>query len=405
VNAPRIRETVQAGAKLFEHEAAGGIVLMATAAVAVAWANLGPDSYTGLWTRVLTIGVAPLVLAKPLLLWINDGLMAIFFFLVGLEIKREILDGELDSTRKAVLPVAAAAGGMLVPAAIYAALNIGGPGVRGWGIPMATDIAFALGVLALLGSRVAPSLRVFLTAVAIADDLGAVAVIAIFYTQDLVWIALGIAVVLLAVLAAVNRLGIQHATPYVLIGAVVWIAVLKSGVHATVAGVLVAFTIPASHGSGRQRGRDAPPLLERLEHGLQGWVAFLIMPVFALANAGVRLTAETGAAALDPIALGIILGLFIGKQIGVGGTCWLLVRFGLAQMPSRAGWRELYGVALLCGIGFTMSLFIATLALSGEHLEPAKIGVLTASFISGVVGYLVLARGAKQGGGKGRRGR
>jgi Na+:H+ antiporter, NhaA family len=390
---PSVRRTMQAGAAFFENEAAGGIVLMAAAAVAVVWANTAPYGYEGLRQTSLTVGIAPLALSKPLVLWINDGLMAIFFFLVGLEIKREILRGELTSTRKALLPVVAAAGGMIAPAAIYALLNFRGPGAPGWGIPMATDIAFALGALALLGKRVAPSLRVFLTAVAIADDLGAVAVIAIFYTSDLSAGALATAAVFLVMLVVVNRLGIHRVWPYLILGVALWVAVLKSGVHATVAGVLAAFMVPASGGSSSTNGHSAGPLLDRLEHALQPWVAFLIMPLFALANAGLQLSRDFGSLLSDPIALGIILGLFIGKQLGVAASCWALVRLGLAAMPSRATWHQLYGVSLLCGIGFTMSLFIATLAFQDPGtLAPAKIGVLAGSLVSGIVGYLVLAR-------------
>ena len=390
------RGSVRTVSEFFEGEAASGVILMAVAAVAVAWANLAPDTYTSSWQTRLTIGAAPLVISKPLLLWINDGLMAIFFLLVGLEIKREILGGELASARKAVLPVVAALGGMVAPAVIYALLNAGGPGARGWAIPMATDIAFALGVLALLGRRVAPSLRVFLTAVAIADDLGAVAVIAIFYTDHVVWIALALSAIVLAILTVANRAGVQHPVPYVLLGVVLWIAVLKSGVHATVAGVLLAFTVPAALGPSRshRHAKNTLPLLARLEHGLEPWVAFGILPIFALANAGVRLPGDFAGSLLDPIALGIILGLFIGKQLGVAAFCWVAVRFGFASMPSGATWRQLYGVALLCGIGFTMSLFIAMLGLGdAERLAPAKIGILAGSLLSGVAGSLVLARG------------
>jgi NhaA family Na+:H+ antiporter len=385
-----IRRGLKAGAEFLEGEASSGILLMAAAVVALVWANLAGDSYAKVWDTRLTIGLEPVMLSKPLLLWINDGLMAVFFLLVGLEIKREILRGELASPRRAVLPVVAAMGGMLAPAAIYAALNLGGPGAPGWGIPMATDIAFALGALALLGPRVAPSLRVFLTAVAIADDLGAVIVIAVFYTADLALTALLAAAIVVVALVALGRLGVRHAAPYVLLGLALWIAVLKSGVHATIAGVLLAFTIPASSGPD---GRNAPPsLLQRLEHALEPWTAFAIMPIFALANAGVQVSGDLVSAVLDPVALGVVLGLVIGKQIGVAASCWLLVRFGLASLPSRATWRQLYGIALLCGIGFTMSLFIATLALGdAEQLTAAKVGILTGSVISGVAGYLVLA--------------
>ena len=384
----------------FTGEEASGVLLMIAAAVAIAWANLAGDSYVRLWQSLLSLGVAPVVLTKPLLLWINDGLMAVFFFLVGLEIKREVLGGELASRRKAALPVVAALGGMVVPAAIYSLLNAGGPGARGWGVPMATDIAFALGALAMLGNRVVPSLRVFLAAVAIADDLGAVVVIAAFYTDHLAWMPLQIAGGLLLVLIVVNRSGIAHIAPYLLLGAALWIAVLKSGIHPTVAGVALAFTIP-----GARRPSSDPtairlpqtPLAERVEHALEPWVAFAIMPIFALANAGVRLSRDVGSAFFDPVALGIILGLFIGKQVGIAASCWMVVRFGLASLPSHATWRQMYGVALLCGIGFTMSLFIATLAFgSSDRLEAAKVGVLAGSLFAGLAGYLVLARGARR---------
>ena len=295
--------------------------------------------------------------------------------------------------------VVAAAGGMLVPAAIYAAFNAGAPGARGWGIPMATDIAFALGALALLGDRVAPSLRVFLAAVAIADDLGAVVIIAVFYTDDLTVTALQTSALVLLGLLIVNRLGVQSATPYALLGIALWVAVLKSGVHATIAGVLLAFTIPASHRAPRRTpARDSVSLLERLERGLHPWVAFAIMPIFALANAGVRVSGDVITAFVSPISLGIVFGLVVGKQVGVAASCWLVVRLGLASLPTRATWRQLYGVAVLCGIGFTMSLFIATLALSdADHLTAAKVGILAGSIVSGVAGYLILGAKSRRG--------
>lgn len=383
--------------RFFESEAASGIALMASAAVALVWANAAPDSYASLWRVRVTIGVTPLALSKPLLLWINDGLMAVFFFLVGLEIKRELLAGELASMRRAVLPVVAAVGGMLGPAAIYSALNAGGPGARGWGIPMATDIAFALGALALLGNRVASSLRVFLAAVAIADDLGAVAVIAVFYTADLSVRAGQIAVLVLVVLVVISRLGVQRATPYVVLGIALWVAVLKSGVHATIAGVLLAFTIPASSAARGRSPRQSAPLLERLEGRLQPWVAFTVMPIFALANAGLSVSGDVLGPLLDPTSLGIVLGLVVGKQVGVTASCWLLVRLGLASLPSRATWGQLYGVALLCGIGFTMSLFIATLAFTDQdRLMAAKIGILTGSIVSAAAGCVVLVGAARR---------
>jgi Na+:H+ antiporter, NhaA family len=392
-----IRAIVRAAAAPFQGEEASGLLLMISAAVAVAWANLAGDSYTRVWATPVSVGMPPLVLVKPLLLWINDGLMAIFFFLVGLEIKREIVAGELASAQKAALPVVAALGGMVAPAVIYGLMNTGGAGARGWGIPMATDIAFALGALAMLGSRVAPSLKVFLAAVAIADDLGAVVVIAAFYTEGLAWVPLELGAGIIFVLIVVNRTRISHVAPYLLLGVALWIAVLKSGVHPTIAGVVLAFTIPgvrrtptASNGTARH-----PSLAERLEHRLEPWVAFAIMPIFALANAGVQVSADVRSLVLDPVALGIVLGLFFGKQIGVVVPCWLVVRAGLAALPSRATWRQVYGVALLCGIGFTMSLFVATLAFgSSDRLEAAKIGVLAGSLLSGIAGCLVLAKGA-----------
>jgi NhaA family Na+:H+ antiporter len=421
--------------KFFELEAASGIVLLACAVVAIVWAN-GPwaAAYTALWNATGIIGVGPLALSKPLLLWVNDGLMAVFFFVVGLEIKREMLTGELSSPAKAMLPIGAAVGGMAAPAALYLLFNAGQPTARGWGIPMATDIAFALGVLALLGSRVPSSLRVFLTAVAIVDDLGAVLVIALFYTDDLSMPALGLAALLGLALLVANTAGVHAPAVYVLVGVALWIAVLKSGVHATVAGVLVAMAIPArrridpgvfpsraqalldqfaaDRGDGghhlSEQQRDAVWSLQaacasvqapltRLEHALHPWVAYAIMPIFALANAGVAISTEGLAAAVaDPLVLGIVLGLVIGKQLGVLGASWALVRTGLASMPQAAGWWQLYGVAVLCGIGFTMSLFIAALAFAGPaELERAKIGILAASAVSALLGILLLAAGPR----------
>lgn len=378
-SATRLRVPLRAATEFLHGEEASGLLLMLAAAAAVVWANWSGDSYERIWRTPLAVGLAPFALVKPLLLWINDGLMAVFFLLVALEIKREIRGGELASVRRAALPIAAALGGMIAPAAIYGVLNAGGPGARGWGIPMATDIAFALGVLALLGRRVAPSLRVFLAAVAIADDLGAVLVIALFYTGDLAWMPIGLAMVVFTVLLVVNESGIERATLYLLLGATLWLCVLESGVHATIAGVVLAFTIP-------------PALISRLEHALKPWVALAILPLFALSNAGVRLTGGVTAFALDPITIGVVLGLFVGKQLGITASCCVLVRFGIASMPSGATWRQLYAVALLCGIGFTMSLFIATLAFGpSSRLEAAKIGVLAGSLLSGVAGYLVVA--------------
>ena len=413
----------------FGLESASGILLLAAAVLALVWANSPwATAYFRLWETHFVAGGGGLVIDKSLHHWINDGLMAVFFFVVGLEIKRELLVGELASPKKAALSVAAAIGGMVAPALLYVALNAGGVGAAGWGIPMATDIAFALGVLALLGSRVPLALKVFVTAIAIVDDLGAVLVIAFFYTAELSWTALGVAAVVMGLLVLLNRLGARSTTPYVLLGLVLWVAFLKSGVHATVAGVLLALTIPARRRidapeflrraqlfvaefaedvkPGRTEPtadqRDAVHSLEvaaeavetpltRLEHALHPWVAFFIMPVFALANAGVTLGGDLGAVLTSPVALGIILGLFVGKQVGILVFSWLAIRLGLAALPAGVGWRQVWGVGLLCGIGFTMSLFIASLAFPDPALlDVSKIGILAASLVSGGAGALVL---------------
>ena len=374
-------------------EAAGGIVLIGCALAALVWANSPwAGAYTALWATEITVGP----LSETLLHWINDGLMAVFFFVVGLEIKREVLVGELASLRQAALPIAAALGGMVVPAAIYTAINLGGAGLAGWGIPMATDIAFALGVLALLGRRAPTSLKVFLTALAIVDDLGAVLVIALFYTAQVSWAALGAAAGCLALLVALNRLGARHPLTYALLGLGLWAAFLASGVHATLAGVLLALTIPArtrvdtgeffrrAHALLRHfdlAGEEAADIrtnadqqaalaeledlaegvqtpLQRLEHALHPWVAFVIVPLFALANAGVALGGGLGAALREPVTLGVVAGLLLGKQLGVTGAAWLAVRAGLADLPEGVTWRHVYGAGWLAGIGFTMSLFV-----------------------------------------------
>ncbi|GIV57359.1 MAG: Na(+)/H(+) antiporter NhaA [Rhodothermaceae bacterium] len=418
--------------RFFEQEAAGGILLLVCAVIALLWANSPfSESYFGLWETLVTVGVGGFVISKPLLLWINDGLMAIFFFVVGLEIKREVLVGELSSPKAAALAVAAAFGGMVVPAALYTLLNAGTEGASGWGIPMATDIAFALGVLALLGSRAPLALKVFLTALAIVDDLGAVLVIALFYTAEISWGALGAGAGVLVALVAANRLRIQRPAVYVVLGIALWVAFLKSGIHATVAGVLLALTIPArrrldtheflARGNELLRvfardvrpgktepstdQRDALHALEvtcrhaetpliRMEHALHGWVAFLIIPLFALANAGVALGGDLGAAFGNRVTLGIVLGLFVGKQIGVTGFAWLAVRLGWAALPAGVTWRQIYGVSYLCGIGFTMSLFIANLAFAeAALLDSAKVGILTASLVAGLGGWFMLTRG------------
>lgn len=375
-------------------ESTGGILLGAAALLALLASNSPMQpAYEALLATRIEIRIGTLLLAKPLLLWINDGLMAIFFLLIGLEVKRELLQGELSTPAQALLPGIAALGGMIVPAAIFTALNWHDPvALRGWAIPTATDIAFALGVLSLLGSRVPLSLKVFLMAVAIFDDLGAIMIIAAFYTEDLSLASLVGAGATTLVLAALNLCGVTRRAPYILIGIVLWICVLKSGVHATLAGVVLAFSIPL-------RARDAKgrsPLIQ-LEHLLHEWVAFGILPIFAFANAGVSLAGITLSALIEPVPLGIAAGLFIGKQIGVFGTVWLAARTGLAPPPSGASNRQLYGIALLAGIGFTMSLFIGTLAYDDHgYLTATRLGVLSGSLISAITGYTLLRLGAKK---------
>ena len=373
-----------------EWEAAGGVTLVVAAAVAIVWAN---SPLEALYRAVLTMRVAVQVggfeIAKPLLLWINDGLMAIFFLIIGLEIKREALEGEFARPGAVGLPAAAAVAGMIVPAAIYLVFNHAGPDAAGWAIPTATDIAFALGILALLGSRVPSSLKVFLLALAIIDDLGAIVIIALLYTTDLSLTSLALAAGALVLLVALNLAGCARVAAYVLVGVFLWICVLKSGVHATLAGIALGFAVPLRAGA---EGQEGP--LHRLEHSLHPWVAFGILPVFALANAGVSLAGLSPASALAPVPLGIALGLFAGKQLGVTGASWLGVRLGLGRLPEGVTWRQLYGMAVLTGIGFTMSLFIGTLAFAAEsRVSAIRLGVLAGSLLSAVVGYAVL-RGA-----------
>jgi len=368
-------------------EAAGGVSLVAAAALALVWANSPlADVYEAVLKTPVAVQVGSFQIAKPMLLWINDGLMAIFFLLVGLEIKRELLEGELAAPGAIALPGIAAASAMAMPAVIYLAFNHGGPAAAGWAIPTATDIAFAVGVLALLGPRAPSSLKVFLLALAIIDDLGAIIVIAIFYTSDLSPHSLALAGAALALLVALNLGGCLRVGAYVLVGVFLWVCVLKSGVHATLAGVALGFAIPLR---GAVEGQDGP--LHRLEHSLHPWVAFGILPVFALANAGVSLTGMSVASLVLPIPLGIALGLFVGKQLGAVVATWLCIRAGLAALPEGASWLQMYGVCVLTGVGFTMSLFIGTLAFADEgQVAAVRLGVLTGSLLSAVLGYLVL---------------
>ena len=415
-----------------EIEASGGIVLMVSALVALIWANSPwSGSYFDLWDTTVTVGAGGYELSKALHLWVNDGLMAVFFFVVGLEIKRELLVGELSSPRKAALPIAAALGGAMVPAAIFLAFNAGTENVDGWGIPMATDIAFSLGVLALLGSRVPLALKVFLTAFAIIDDLIAVLVIALFYTSDLKFNYLAAAAGVFVLFIIANRARIHSPIPYGLLGVVLWCALLQSGIHATIAGVLGAMAIPSQTridvgrfvevaqfqldrfrraGNGEpgvtvltspehqaalhrltQALEQAESPMARLEHGLHPWVAFGIVPIFALANAGVDLGTDLGAALTSSLTLGITIGLIAGKPIGIVGASYLAVRLGLTELPGGAQWRHILGISLLGGIGFTMSLFIAGLAFDDPALlDRSKIGILLASAVAGTAGFALL---------------
>jgi NhaA family Na+:H+ antiporter len=370
------------------HEAAGGLALMAAALAALVASNSPLASlYDGFLNIPVGVRVGPLAIDKPLLLWINDGLMTVFFFLVGLEIKRELLRGELSTFGQAVLPALAAAGGMAVPAAIYTAINAGdSAALRGWAIPTATDIAFSVGVLALLGSRIPASLKIFLLALAIIDDLGAIVIIALFYTEHLSPDSLLPAAAGVAVLWGLNARGISRPAPYVLTGLFIWVCVLKSGVHATLAGVAVALAVPLRPDTPGQ-----PSLLEQLEESLHPWVAFAVLPLFAFANAGVSLQGLSLAKLLQSVPLGIALGLLVGKPLGIVGATWLAVKGGLAPRPEGASWRQILGIGMLGGIGFTMSLFIGTLAFPDPvHAAQLRLGVLAGSIVSAVVGYLQL---------------
>lgn len=374
-------------------ESSAGVLLMLAALMALIASNsMLSGLYGGFLTTPVVVQIGALEIAKPLLLWINDGLMAVFFFLIGLEIKREILEGELSSFDKAALPLIAAIGGMAGPAIIYVLINWSTPEtLNGWAIPAATDIAFALGVLMLLGRSVPTSLKVFLLAIAIIDDLGAITVIALFYTSDLSTMALGLAAIGLAALVVLNRAGVKTITPYALIGLFIWVCVLKSGVHATLAGVLTALAIPI-HG----KTKDAQSPLHKLEHGLHPWIAFGVLPIFAFANAGVSLTGLSLEDLAAPITLGVAAGLFIGKQIGVFGATFLAVKAGIARRPEGTNWAHIYGVACLTGIGFTMSLFIGMLAFDErDSLDQVRIGVLAGSILSAIAGVIALKLAAR----------
>jgi NhaA family Na+:H+ antiporter len=433
-NVPVIDRLLGPFARFTGAETSGGIVLMACAIIALVWANSPwAESYDHFWHIPVTLGSDIVSVRMSLQHWINDGLMAIFFFLVGLEIKRELLVGELASVRNAALPIAAAVGGMVIPAILYSLVNGGKVGAPGWGIPMATDIAFSLGVLTLLGSRVPIGLKVFLTALAIVDDLGAVLVIALFYTSEISLGALGVGFGAVAVALIGNLIGIRRPVFYFLVGIVAWFGMLHSGVHATIAGVLMAFMIPArtrideeefsqrsqslinefnAHHIPDASVRSNPAQqeivwqleqaceevqapLNRMEHSLHTVVAFLIMPLFALANAGVSLSGSGSApvTGATEVTIGVILGLLIGKPLGITLFSWLAVRFKMAVLPQNTSWRSIHGVSWLGGIGFTMSLFVATLAFGeGELLAASKLGILGASVLAGIVGWMILRR-------------
>jgi NhaA family Na+:H+ antiporter len=375
-------------ADFLKMEAAGGILLMAAMVLAILCANsfLSPV-YEGIFSAQ--------ILGLTVTTWINDGPMAVFFFLVGLELKREFLDGELADRKKAMLPIFGAIGGMLFPALIYAALNWGdAAAMRGWAIPTATDIAFALGVLTLLGPKVPSSLKVFLTSLAIFDDLGAVLIIAFFYTAEISLLALALAGVCLLALAGLNWMNVGKKTPCIIVGLLLWLATLKSGVHATVAGVALAMFIPLS-----VKGQPGLSPLKSLEHSLHSVVAFIILPVFAFANSGLNLRGMGTEQLLHPVPVGVALGLVLGKQLGVFSLCLLAVKLKIAELPKGAGWTGLYGAGLLCGIGFTMSLFIGSLAFQGgsaAHGFDERLGIIAGSLISGVAGYLLLYFTAKK---------
>lgn len=413
-------------------ESSGGVLLVLCTVAALVWANSPwADSYAALWHTPVSVGAGNFLLARDLHFWVNDALMAVFFFVVGLEIKRELLVGELATPPQAALPIVAAAGGVVAPALIYAAFNAGGAGSAGWGIPMATDIAFVIGVMALLGDRVPMSLKVFLTALAIVDDIAAVLVIALFYTAQIDWNSTGATMLCLGALALANRAGVRHPLPYALLGVVLWAAVLQSGVHATIAGVLLAVTIPSRteldphqfllHSravldhveQSIERGANMPdqgelqaaiealedsceqaqPPLHVLEHAFHPWVTFFVMPVFALANAGVSFGGASAAIVSHPVTLGVVLGLLLGKPAGIVFASWLAVRLRLASLPAGISWRHIHGAGWLGGIGFTMSLFVAGLAFADESLLTiAKVGILTASALAALAGSAILWR-------------
>ena len=371
---------------MIQHDALGGILLVVAAIFAMLVANSGLSGlYQGFLDLPVEVKFGSFEIAKPLLLWVNDGLMAIFFFLVGLEVKREIIEGHLSSVEQIMLPAIGAVAGIAVPALFYLGFNWGNPDAMvAWAVPSATDIAFALGVFSLFAKQLPLSLKLFLLSVAIFDDIGAIVIIALFYSQDLSTLSLSVALVGLCVLFILNRFNVRYQAAYILVGIVVWAAVLKSGVHATLAGFALALFIPLN-----VKNEDGNPMLLNLEHSVQPWVAFAILPVFAFANAGIELAGITLEDLVHPVTLGVISGLFIGKQIGIFGMCWLAIKLGFAKLPKGANWLQFYGVSVLCGIGFTMSLFIGSLAFEGvdtSYFTQVKLGVLISSLLAAVWG-------------------
>ncbi len=381
--------------EFIKKESSAGILLIIVTILALLLKNsMLSEYYAAFLSTPVEVRFADLHIAKPLLLWINDGLMAIFFLLIGLEVKREFLEGQLSTPSQVALPGIAAIGGMAVPAAFYIFINIGDEtAMRGWAIPTATDIAFALGVLALLGKRVPLSLKIFLMALAIIDDLGAIVIIALFYTVELSTLSITVAATSLVILVIMNRLGVTRKAAYIIVGVVLWVSVLKSGVHATLAGVALAFTIPLNT---KNKEGESFSLSKEMEHDLHYWVAFFILPLFAFVNAGVDLRNVSLDQMTTGVPLGIMAGLFFGKQIGVFGFSWIAIKLGIAKMPDNSTWLQLYGVSILTGIGFTMSLFVDSLAFTDGNLyqQADKLAVLVASFAAGIVGYLIL-RAAK----------
>jgi|TARA_B110000908_G_scaffold166634_1_gene218073 NhaA family Na+:H+ antiporter len=376
-------------------ESASGIILMFAAICAMALANSPWSTWYDLLLDVpVVVAIGSFEIAKPLLLWINDGLMALFFFLIGLELKREFLEGNLSQPGQIMLPAIGAVGGMVVPALFYVSLNYDNPSaLNGWAIPTATDIAFALGILAIIGAKVPLQLKVFLTSLAIFDDLGAIIIIALFYTEQLSVLSLVVSASILTILFVLNRENVTDTSPYIFFGLILWVAVLKSGVHATLAGVVLAFFIPIK-GKG-----DEPSPLKSLEHNLHSTVAFIVLPIFAFANAGISFVNVGIEQVMSPVPLGIILGLVVGKQLGVFGLCFVAIKLGFAKLPEQVNLQLLYGVALLCGVGFTMSLFIGSLAFEqnpGIPLYQERLGIVIGSFISGVLGYLVIKNAVKK---------